>query len=222
MKLHSLSVLALSAAFLVGCGGPATVEYRLTFDTQDAGMVKEFTDATIRVMQRRMERLSVDMTKQEIAKDADGVTVTIGMSDGNAAQALTDELTAPFDLNIMTMAESETGADLVVEGLGGFNATDVTHEDIEMVASGTNVETEAGYVLLHFTDAGLAKMRAVFASNVGKSIGLFVRGRLVSSLEVKSAELPSPLAIDGVPNAELAAIFADDVNVGSHVTVSPL
>jgi preprotein translocase subunit SecD len=222
MKFHSLSVLALSTAFLVGCGGPGTVDYRLTFDTQDAGMVKEFTDATIRVMQRRMDRLGVDMTKQEIAKDADGVTVSIGMSDGNAAQALTDELTAPFDLQIMTMAETETGADLVVEGLGGFNATNVTHEDIEMVASGMNDETGAGYILLHFTDAGDAKMRAVFASNVGKSIGLFVRGMLVSSLEVKSAELPSPLAIDGVPNPELAAIFADDVNVGSHVTVSPL
>jgi hypothetical protein len=222
MKFHSLSVFALSAAFLVGCGGPGTVEYRLTFDTQDAGMVKEFTDATIRVMQRRMDRLGVDMTEQNIAKDSDGVTVTIGMSNGDAADALTEELTAPFDLNIMTMAESESGADLVVEGLGGFNATDVTHEDIKMVASGTNTETEGGYVLLHFTDAGIAKMRAVFAANVGKSIGLFVRGRLVSSLEVKSAELPSPLVIDGVPNPELAAIFADDVNVGSHVTVSPL
>lgn len=222
MKFHALSVFALSAAFLVGCGGPATVEYRLTFDTQDAGLTKEFTDATIRVMQRRMDHLGVDMTKQDIAKDADGVTVTIGMSDGDVADALTEELTAPFDLNIMTMAETETGADLVVEGLGGFNATDVTHEDITMVTSGSNEATGVGYVLLHFTDAGLAKMRAVFAANVGKSIGLFVRGRLVSSLEVKSAELPSPLVIDGVPNPELAAIFADDVNVGTHVTVSPL
>jgi hypothetical protein len=222
MKFHALSVFALSAAFLVGCGGPATVEYRLTFDTQDAGLTKEFTDATIRVMQRRMDRLGVDMTKQDIAKDADGVTVTIGMSNGDTADALTKEMTAPFDLNIMTMAEAETGADLVVEGLGGFNATDITHEDINMVASGSNDATGAGYVLLHFTDAGLAKMRAVFAANVGNSIGLFVRGRLVSSLEVKSAELPSPLVIDGVPNPELAAIFADDVNVGTHVTVSPL
>jgi preprotein translocase subunit SecD len=222
MKLHSLSVFALSAAFLVGCGGPATVDYRLTFDTQEPDMVKEFSDATIRVMQRRMERLGVDMTEQSIAKDSDGVTVTIGVSDGGAIQALTDELTAPFDLSIMTTAESETGADLVVEGLGGFNATDVTEDDIKIVASGTNKTTNAGYVLLHFTDAGVAKMRAVFAANVGKDIGLFVRGRLVSSLHVNTAELPSPLVIDGVPNPELAAIFVDDVNVGTHVTVSPL
>lgn len=222
MRSSSPFVFGLCAAILVGCGGPATVSYRLTFDTRDAGEIEQLGKATIRVMQRRLERLGADLAGQDIVKEGDAVTVTVTVSDAGSAEALTAEMTAPFDLQIMALADSATGAALFVEGMGGFDPTGVTGEDLGMVTSGESPETKTGYVRIPFTDEGLEKMRAVFRDNVGNTLGLFVRGKLVSALDVKDAALPNPLVIDGVPDAELAAIFTDDVNVGNHVTVSPL
>lgn len=222
MRFSTLTAFGLSAAILAGCGGPADVSYRLTFDTQDPGQTEELSKASIRVMQRRLDNLGADLTGQTISKDADGVTVNLTVSSSAAADELTYQMTAPFDLQIMALAESATGADLTVEGMGGFNATGVTGDDIEMVRAGTNPETKGGYVIIDFTDAGTAKMEDIFASNVGNSLGLFVRGKLVSGLDVLSADLPDPLVIGGIPEPAYGQIFADDVNVGIHVTVSPL
>lgn len=222
MRLCTLTLFGLSAAILASCGGPSAVEYRLTFDTQEPAAVEELSKATIRVMQRRLDRIGGELMGQDIAKDSDGLTLTMNVSDSKSAKALTEEMTAPFDLQIMTQTDTATGSDVTVEGLGAFTRTGVAGEDLGMVRSGTNVDKKTGYVLIQFTDAGLAKMRDVFAKNVGKQLGLFVRGKLVSSLEVKGTDLQNPLVIDGVPNPEVAAIFADDVNVGNHVVVSPL
>jgi preprotein translocase subunit SecD len=222
MRSSTPLVFGLCAAILAGCGGPTTVAYTLTFDTRDPGVTEQLSKAAIRVMERRLDRLGADMTKQEIVKEGDEVHVTIGVSDSASAKALTDELTSPFDLQIMAQVDSASGADVTVEGFGSFAKTGVTGDDLEYVVSSLDPATKGGVVRIPFTEEGLAKMRRVFQDNVGKNLGLFVRGKLVSALEVKDAELPNPLVIDGVPDAELASIFADDVNVGTHVTVSPL
>lgn len=221
MRSSTPLVFGLCTAILVGCGGPATVSYRLTFDTRDSGEVEELSKATIRVMQRRIERLDGDLTGQDIVKEGDAVTVTVTVSDSTVAKALTDEMTAPFDLQIMAQTDA-SGAAITVEGMGGFNPTGITGDDLSMLRSGENPDGKTGYVRVGFTDGGYQKLQAVFRDNVGKNLGLFVRGKLVSALEVQNAEVPNPLVIDGVPDVELAAIFADDVNVGIHVTVSPL
>lgn len=222
MRFSTFTILGLSAAILVACNGQTSVDYRLTFDTQDPATVEELSKATIRVMQRRLERLNAEVLDQSIVRDADGVTLSLTISDSTIAQTLTEEMTAPFDMQIMLQAESATGADIAVEGMGGFNGTGITGKDLSIVRSGKNPETSGGYVLIPLTEKGLTVLRDVFTRNVGKNLGLFVRGNLVSTLAIKSADLPNPLVIDGVPDAELAAIFADDVNVGNHVTVSPL
>lgn len=221
MTSRFFPLFALSAAILAACGGPTTVSYRLTFDTQDPVSVDELSRAAIRVAERRLDRMGAQVTDKNVVKDADGTTLTLGVSDSSSAATLTQELTAPFDLQIME-ATTDSGADLMVEGFGGFNATGVTGDDLNNILAEVDVETGGGRVRINFTDAGQEKMRAVFGKNVGNTLGLFVRGRLVSALDVKEADLPDPLVIDGIPDAELAQIFADDVNVGLRVTVTPL
>jgi len=221
MTHRILPLFGLSLAILAACGGPTTVSYRLTFDTVDPVSVEELSKATIRVAERRLDRMGARVTEKNVVKDADGMTLTLGVDDAASAETLTNELTAPFDLSIME-ATTESGADLTVEGFGGFNETGVTGEDLTHILAQPNVETGGGLVRINFTDEGREKMRAVFAENVGNTLGLFVRGRLVSALDVKESELPNPLVIDGIPDAELAQIFADDVNVGLRVTVTPL
>ena len=220
MSSRLFPLFGLSLAILAACGGPATVSYRLTFDSTDPATVEELSKAAIRVAERRLDRLGATITEQKIAKDVDGVTVELRISDAASAEALTSELTAPFDMQIMV--ETTEQADITVEGFGGFKLTPVNGDDIVNILAAMNPEDKTGVVRINFTPEGLEEMRDLFRANVGKNIGLFVRGRLVSALTVESADLPNPLVIDGIPNVEMAMIFADDVNVGLHVTVTPL
>ncbi len=220
MQRLLVPTIGISLAVLTACSGSETVRYRLTFDTQDPASAEELTQATIRVIERRLERLEAGLTEQSVAKDADGVTLELTV-DRSAAETLTAEMTAPFDLELMIGTTDVDNADTTVEGLGAFDATGVTGDDLVSVIAKTNPETQGGVIEINFTPEGRAKLGTVFAANVGNDLGLFVRGRIVSVLTIGAAELPSPLVIDGVPDAEMAQIFADDVNVGTHVTVTP-
>lgn len=221
MNMRAFVISGLSLAILVACGGPVTRDYRLTFDTQDPGEVEMFTKATVRVIQRRLERLDAQLFAQHTVQDADGATLELTISSSDGANALAEEMAAPFDLDIMAEAPAGASGDIVVEGFGAFVATGVTGEDIQIVTT-VGKETGGAIVQIRFTDTGLTEMQELFRNNVGKRLGLFVRGKLVSALTIADATLPNPLLIDGVPDLELANIFADDVNVGLHVTVTPL
>lgn len=220
MRFHPLFLAPLSAVVLASCGS-ATVSYRLTFDTQDIAIEEEMTKAALRVISRRLDRLETAIGEQNIVKDADGVTVELVIPDRAAAETLTAELTQPFDLQIMTQTDAPN-PDVTVEGLGGFAATGVTHDDIVRVSSVKSEDGAGAVVLIYFTDEGHAKLGEAFKASVGKTIGIFVRGALVSALTVTDPAAQNPLVISGVPDLELANIFADDVNVGAHVTVTPL
>lgn len=219
MNTRSLIISGLSVALLVGCGGPVSMQYRLTFDVQDPEHVELLTKSTVRVIQRRLDRLGAQLYAQQTIQDPDGATLELSISDAAAAEALSQEMTAPFDLQIMR--QTTGSGDITVEGFGTFMKTGVTGDDIELVASLLQDDGTAT-VQIKLTDEGQKEMATLFKENVGKDLGLFVRGKLVSALTIRSAELPNPLSIDGVPDLELANTFADDVNVGIHVTVTPL
>ncbi len=221
MNTRTFVISGLSLAILAGCGGPVTREYRLTFDSQDPEVVETLTKATIRVVERRLDRMRAQLFGQHTVQDPDGATLELTISSADGANAMAKEMTAPFDLEIMAAAPEGASGDIVVDGFGRFVKTGVSGDDIEIVGAIAKSDGTAT-VQIRFTDAGLIEMRHVFVANVGKSLGLFVRGKLVSALIVQSADLPNPLVIDGVPDLELANIFADDVNVGLHVTATPL
>lgn len=221
MNVRALVISGLSLALLAGCGGPVTRDYRLTFDTQDPGEVEAFTKATLRVMQRRLDRLGAELFGQHTVQDEEGATLELTISTSEGADALAEEMAAPFTIDIMAAAPEGASGDIVVEGFGSFVTTGVAGDDIRLVTT-SGSEDNAAVVQIHFTDTGLEEMRTLFQENIGRSIGLFVRGKLVSALTVIDANITNPFVIDGVPDLELANIFADDVNVGLHVTATPL
>jgi hypothetical protein len=51
-------------------------------------------------------------------------------------------------------------------------------------------------------------------------MGLFVHDRLMAKMPIDAAEPKEEIVIAGIPVPDMAGIFADDVNVGTHVTFS--
>jgi len=65
-------------------------------------------------------------------------------------------------------------------------------------------------------------MQQVFKENKGKSLGLFIRGALVSKLLVETDELKDDIVIRDITSHEIAEAFADDLTVGLHVRFLPI
>jgi hypothetical protein len=173
-------------------------------------------EQSTRVIERRLSGMDDELVDSGVDKTESGVLLTITVKNEEVLEALTDQLQRPFKLRIMSEVPANN-ADIVVEGHGGFDETGITEEDLSWVEGRQQVGTEFGEVELDFTEEGRQKMSALFAQMKGKNIGLFVRDQLVSKLFVDTGELKDTIVIREIPQAELAIVFADDLNVGIHV-----
>ena len=217
-SIGSLLVSLTAVTLLAGCGGEE-VTYVLDINVTDPGKRAELIDAAERVVERRLETLG--QRKPDVAFDVAGDTVLLMVNTESPAiqNTLTAELTAPFSMRIMN--EVKEGGDITVEGHGSFKEAGVTEEHLNWVTASKDVNPEKGRVVLEFTEEGRTAMADIFRQNKGKYIGLFVRQRLVSKLLVESDEVKDSIVITDIPSSTLAFIFADDLNVGLHVTFLP-
>ena len=219
MKRLTLSLIALLV--LAACSSQQTAKYQLHFDLTDKNTQQNLTLASMRVIERRLELMNETMIDKQIDTKNGQVTLGITLADKKAADALTKELIAPFNMRVMRQTASGETVDLAVKGQGNFSLTGITEQDLQWVETHKDADGK-GEVALLFTDEGKKKMLALFKKMVGKDIGIFVRNRLVSKLRVATDTFPDNIVISGIPSFDLAEVFADDMNVGLHVTFTPV
>jgi preprotein translocase subunit SecD len=118
----------------------------------------------------------------------------------------------------MLLSTSNAG-DLYVEEQGWFTKTGITQKHITWTEGGVD-ETGKGRVRLTFSEEGRALLSQVIRVHPNGIVGLFVRDNLMSKMQIEGAELRKEIVITGIPTPDIATIFADDVNVGTHVTFS--
>lgn len=221
MKRISLSLA--TALLLAACSSQQTVTYRLAFDVTDPKLQQELTQISMEVIERRLGHLGVQMLDRSAdASKPDAPLLTIVLPDKESADALTGELTAPFSLTVMAEAAAGEKADITIEGRGGFTDTGINEDDFEWVEARKDPASNKGEVGMALTADGQKKMQALFSRMKGKSIGIFVRNKLVSLLKIETDKVPTTLVIHDVPSPDIARIFADDMDVGLHVTFTPV
>ncbi|HVW66238.1 MAG TPA: lipoprotein [Candidatus Peribacteraceae bacterium] len=221
-------VLGLSAAIiLAGCSTQTTVRYTLTFNVTDSNVQDSLAFASQRVAERRLEHLNEQIISDTIDTSKKPFTLSITVPDKGAADELTKELTAPFSLQVMAQTGTGETADIMVQGQGSFRKTGITEKDLTGVVSHKDADGK-GEVALLLTPDGQAKMQDLFKQTVGRNIGIFVREggskdyQLVSKLHVQTTVAPDNIVISNIPSSDLADVFADDMNVGLHVTFTPV
>lgn len=219
MRLSILPLLL--ATLLLSACGEVTVTYDLHTDATLADQKSELTLASMRVIERRLKRIGENILEKDITAE-DGIpSITLTLGDTIARDILTEELLQPFTLRIMTETTDEESADITVAGHGGFVETGLTEEHITWAETKHDTDPSKGHVTLTFTESGRTLMNDIFKKNNGKYVGLFVREHLMSKLLVESAALMDDIVIRDIPSTEIANIFADDINVGLHVTFVP-
>jgi len=181
----------------------------------------ELVLASKHVTERRLERLDTELTDFDVTYGESATAVIkIAGTNEDAMQQLLEELTTPFIVEIRLQADEHQEGDIKVEGLGSFRATGINKEDMTWVKSRAveNDPLHHGEILLQFTDEGTKKMDTLFREHVGENIGLFIRNQLAANFAISQDSFDGAITIPNVPSAEIAEIFADDMNVSINMT----
>lgn len=213
-RLFPIALLLL----LTSCGGTA-LHFTLSMNITDAAKRTELEEASKRVAERRLSRFELKPTDLSLTSNTDGTfALTFSLAEKEAADQITKELLTPFSLEIMLFTGKDKG-DLYVEEQGWFTKTGINEKSLVWAQASTD-EWGKGEVALEFSPEGHTLLSKTFREHVGGQLGLFVRDKLMSKLLIETKELKEKIVIGGIPSPEIAAIFADDVNTGVHVTFS--
>lgn len=217
---------ALFVLLLTACtSDPTTLSYNVTFDTKDNARRNDLSLATRHVIERRLERLGGFLLDYDIAHDdeTDTTQIDVRIDDPDAAKALDAEMLAPFHFELRYLVSEPQEGDIAVEGTGHFRASGIGKPDVDwVIGETTEPPLNRGRVLIGFTDEGSVKMEQLFTEQNGNTVGLFVRERLTAAVKIAAEDFDRVMVIEGLPSGELAKVFADDMNVGIHMTFSPL
>ncbi len=217
MRRTTLALVSLSLV-LVSCGG-ATGRFTLSFKNVAAERQEELTKASVRVMERRLLAQEKKLVSSKTETTNGVTTVMVAASDSAGLSALKKGLQQPFSISILKQVPAGKG-DIVSEKFGDFKELGISTESFDWVVAGSQTlgAQQQGFVQLEFTPQGQTILKKVFAENQGATIGVFVRGMLISKKVVEKSDTgEGGITIDGIPTPDLAQAFADDVNVGLHV-----
>jgi preprotein translocase subunit SecD len=218
---RTLALGFLTSLLLTGCGGGSAApgSYALGYDTKDATRVTQLADASARVVTRRILGMNQKVGPTEVKAAPDKAHLSVPALPQETMDALTAQLKAPFTMSVMVETQDSSDPNVLLNNYGAFTPTALTEKYFDWVVAGdSQVMPGKGSVVIRFTKDGVQKLHDIFKQNQGKTIGIFVRGNLMSKKQIDPSDNQDTILVDGVPSTELAKVFADDVNVGLHVT----
>jgi len=222
MKLRQSLVIGF-LFLLTACGQKTTLTYDMAIDSPDASRVMTLIQASERMIIRRLAAAQVPTSPVTTVPTGSGSgRLTMQLPNDEAAQIARKILSEPFTFEIrLEQAAARKTAGTGSLDTGNWLSTGVGGPDLEWVQVVNNPNGDVGVELI-FTSGGRTKLNNVLKTNPGMSIGLFIRDLLVSKLKIQGKTLGDHVVISGIPSAKVAEIFADDVNVGLHVTFNPV
>lgn len=216
MRKTFISLVA-GSLLLTACAKSGDVSIKASVHDTDAPHQAEVVKAVDRVLGRFAQSLEVKIQNKSMDVTPDGAVFHLTLSDEKMTQPFADRVLGKFSFRIMRKAETSEKPDVTVER-GGYMETGLTEKEVAWVTGGSDPVTQAGTILIQFTPAGAEKFRALLTQHKGE-IAIFVRSVLVSTFS-NPGEAKDSITISGVPSPTLAEIFADDVNVGVHATLT--
>lgn len=205
---------------LLGCTKANTAfEIRIAPSGQDRR--EELLAAAARVVERRVQALGKTLQAKTVTPTESGAVLRFALPDTSTKDVLATQLAQPIDFRVMVEAPAES-ADVRIDQIGNFKETGITEKVLQWIAVLGSPDGKTSSALLVFTPQGRGILENVFKENQGKQIAIFVRGRLITRKIITPQDQKGSMQIDGIPNPTIASIFADDVNVGTYVTFTPL
>ncbi|MDD5025843.1 MAG: hypothetical protein PHH13_00535 [Candidatus Peribacteraceae bacterium] len=219
MKRLSLAIAAL--LLLSACKSSIPIAFTLTF-RGDSSLREALITASEGVIERRVYAIEQQRPRITVSKHGEEARMTLNVNDEQTPAILSQQLALPLEFRIMREAAENEKPDIITENRGAFKDMGITESALLWVKAEMEEPGAKGKLTINFNEEGKKQMQKIFTENQGKLIGLFVRGGLVSSYKATEGGLKDSIVIAGVPSFDLAEIFADDVNVGTYVTFTPV
>lgn len=227
--MKKLLLPALFALCITACGAdtPTTLTYNVSFDTENTDRMNDLSLATRKVIERRLARIDGRLFDYDVKynEETEETTIEVVVDSPESADVINAEMVAPFTFEFRTLVDEgqQTDSDIPVENMGYFRATGITKDDIDwVIGETTDTPEKTGRVLIGFNEAGIPKAKTLFTENEDVTIGIFARDRLIAAIPNPPKDFEQVIAIEGLPTGELAKVFADDMNVGIHMTFTKL
>lgn len=178
-------------------------------------------NASERVVKRRLVALGAQNPNViAVPKGDEGGEMRIEVPDASILPRVQSILSEQFVFDMRLELKETTPQDQNIEE--NWEKLGIENQHLIGLQVVTDEKTQEVAVELLFTDEGRNLLKAAFAKHKGKTVGIFVRDLLVSKLKIASGELSEHIVISGIPSAEVAQIFTEDVNVGLHVAFKPI
>jgi hypothetical protein len=192
----------------------------------EAGKRLELQSALERAVEGRIGAMDIVGPVVTVAPKGDDATLTISNIKKSTERTMINErVTQPFSFVIKVELPTESGAITAnasaASTLGNWQETGITQTDIKGVQVLYDSKSGESAIEILPTTEGHLKFEKVFADSEGKSLGIFVRDLLISKLVVQGTTNNERILITGVPSVDIAKAFADDVNVGISLTITP-
>ena len=193
---------------------------QLTYDADVSGISEEEISGRMSALQRVIERrVNALGVSEPSIRTATGSALT-GLP---VSHRLVVELPGVTDINEATQAIGETPylefkiyneERQEFEGIG-LQGGHVVSSDVQFLPGFGGTLTNEPVVLLHFNGEGADIFADVTRTNVGKPLGIFLDGALISSPVIVDAILGGTTQIEGNFTIETAGALADNLNFGA-------
>jgi len=220
-RLLPLTLLLVLGTALTSCGtANTTLKYKAEWKNTEASRTPILIESIERVIFRRLAAVEIkNPTITVTPENAQSAIVTITIDDAEGLPTVERILADPFSFDLRLEKGSTPAGDLsTIE----WQATGIDGSMLSWVQAFGNPQTSEVSIDLQFNELGKATLGSLAKAQQGKRLGIFVRDLLVSMLTIQSGFSAEQVIISGVPSAVVAEIFADDVNVGLHVSFTPL
>jgi hypothetical protein len=215
MTIRSILLVAASAAALAACSSsaPVALRYNIAYKDLPAGAEEMMPRAITNVVGGRLGSLGVTPTDLKVEPSGSGAVATVTVPAG-AADEVTKQLSDPYTLRFLRQTGTGETVTVNVAKYGDFSESGLNETHVTWVEAALDAEGQ-GQVTISFNDAGHQLLASLAETDAGRQYGLFAKGRLIS-LFTMQADFGGDIVLNKIPSAELAAIFADDVDVGLH------
>ncbi len=217
--------LLIGMIALAGCQARRSLTYDVSLTLPDESRSLELMNATERVVNRRMHSLTVDGSAAIIPTSKDKGKLKISVHDGASGKRVSDMLAQPFSFDVRVSKENARAASQQNSSSRGTDTwlpTGITGAELQWVSPIGDRTTGKIGVEFTFSPAGQQKLADVVRKNAGKSLGMFVRGLLVTKVSIEAKKIQQHIVVIGIPSPEIANVFTDDVNVGLHARLTPV
>jgi hypothetical protein len=218
-------IVPIVLTLLLSACGSGSITFNVAVDTAAGVDRQEMLGASLRMIERRVQAIEQQggwqnlLEDSDLQADGDDTTITVKLAESEAVDMLIEDMTFPFSFEFMVQVPMEE-AEIVVAETQGYRTVNLNASHVRQLED--RLTGDGAEVLVEFTGEGITRKTEVFTEHAGETMGLFVRGQPVYQFVVEAADTNSDSFIIKVPQAELASVFADDVNAGLHVTFTPV